>query len=243
DAGLEGGLFLVVELDLDHLLDALAPQHAGDAHEVAVDAVLPVAVGGAGEDALLVADDRLRHLHAGARRGVVGAAGLPPAHARRAPLPRAVDDLLEPLRGDELRHGDPAGEGVAGEGNHVVPVPAQQQGLHALHAAPDLLGEEGAVAGGVEHARLADDLARREAAGLPGDVDHRIQRGGDDDLGGGGGVRGDLLGDAADDLGVLGDEVVAAHARLARQAGGDDDVVAPLGRLVAGGAGDAGVEP
>ena len=55
---------------------------------------------------------------------------------------------------------------------------------------------------------------------------HDVQRVADDDQDGVGGVRGDLFADRADDLGVLREQVVARHARLARQAGGDDDHVA-----------------
>ena len=55
-------------------------------------------------------------------------------------------------------------------------------------------------------------------------------------------VLGDVLGDAADDLGVDLEQVHPAHARLARQAGGDHDDVGALDLLVAravGAGGDA----
>ncbi len=44
------------------------------------------------------------------------------------------------------------------------------------------------------------------------------------------------------DLGVGGDEIVAAHARLTRDAGGDDDDIGALDRLVIAGAGIFAVE-
>ena len=47
-----------------------------------------------------------------------------------------------------------------------------------------------------------------------------------------------LLGDAADDARVLGEQVVAAHARLAREARGDDDDVGARGLGVVVRAGD-----
>ena len=92
---------------------------------------------------------------------------------------------------------------------------AQEQGLDVLDGAADFHGDEGAVAGDVEAARLADDAAGGEAGGFPGGVDHRVERVGDDDDHG---VRGeflDILGDAFDDLDVGGDQVVPAHAGLA----------------------------
>ena len=58
------------------------------------------------------------------------------------------------------------------------------------------------------------------------DVAHRVERVGDDDEDGvGRDGRGADRDDAAHDAGVLGQQVVAAHARLAGQAGGDDDDV------------------
>ena len=62
----------------------------------------------------------------------------------------------------------------------------------------------------------------REARRLQGHVDHRVERIGDDDEDRVGRVPDGLLDDGADDPGVLGQQVVAAHARLAGQAGGHD---------------------
>ena len=52
-----------------------------------------------------------------------------------------------------------------------------------------------------------------------------------------------LLDDGPHDPGVLGEQVVAAHARLAGEAGGDDDDVGAGGVRVVVRAGDAGVVP
>ena len=63
-------------------------------------------------------------------------------------------------------------------------------------------------------------------AGKAGDflhqTDHRIERVGDDDDEGVGRVLLDALADRVDDLGVDADQVVTAHAGLARHAGGHD---------------------
>jgi hypothetical protein len=56
-------------------------------------------------------------------------------------------------------------------------------------------------------------------------------------------VLGDLLRHVLDDLNVRLDEIVATHARLAGQAGGDHDHIGVLGVGVIGGAGDVHVEP
>src|SRR5207249_2842116 len=52
-----------------------------------------------------------------------------------------------------------------------------------------------------------------------------------------------LLRDLLDDVRVGSHEVVAAHPRLARDSGGDDDQLGSVGRSVVIGADDAGVEP
>ena len=51
-----------------------------------------------------------------------------------------------------------------------------------------------------------------------------------------------LLAHVGHDLGVGGEQVVAAHAGLAGDAGGDDDDVAADGVFVVGGADDVGIE-
>ena len=67
--------------------------------------------------------------------------------------------------------------------------------------------------------------SRREAAGLERHVAHRVERIGDDDDDRVRASARRLLDDRADDARVLGQQVVAAHARLAGEAGGDDDDV------------------
>ena len=77
----------------------LAPRIDRHADVVAADAVLLVAVRGAGNQPLLVADDRLDHLRRRRRRGVVGAAGLQQADDLGAAVARAVDDFVAAARG------------------------------------------------------------------------------------------------------------------------------------------------
>ena len=86
-------------------------------------------------------------------------------------------------------------------------------------------------------------LLRGQAGELLQRPDHRVERVGDADDEG---VRGVLLEAGADrlhDLEVDAEEVVAAHAGLARHAGGDDDDVGAGDGGVVAGAGDLGVEP
>ena len=80
-----------------------------DADEQAVDPVLALAEGRAGQDALLVEHDRVDHLHRGGRRRVERRAVLEQLDHLGAAVARALDDLLEALVVDELaRPGTPA---------------------------------------------------------------------------------------------------------------------------------------
>ena len=71
---------------------------------------------------------------------------------------------------------------------------------------------------------------------------HGVERIGDADDEGLGRVLGDAGAGLGHDLEIDADEIVAAHAGLARHAGGDDDHVGALDRLIGLGAGDPGVE-
>ena len=74
----------------------------------------------------------------------------------------------------------------------------------------------------VEHAGHAADLLRRQAREFLQGPDHRVERVGDADDEGVGRIGGDAFAHGLHDLEVDAQKVVAAHARLARHAGGDD---------------------
>ena len=109
---------------------------------------------------------------------------------------------------------------------------AQHEGAHILDRDAHVMGKEQAEARAVEHARHADDAVMRQAAGLAHHPDHDVERVGDGDDESVRAIGLDVLADGGDDLGVGADEIVAAHAGLAREAGGDDHDI---------GAGDDGV--
>ena len=99
---------------------------------------------------------------------------------------------------------------------------AQHQGVHVLDGDPELLGEKEAETRGVEHACHPDHAGLVEAGDLLHGVDHGIERIADDDDEGAGALLAQVGGDVAHDLDVDAEEVLAAHPRLARYAGGDD---------------------
>ena len=93
-----------------------------------------------------------------------------------------------------------------------------------------------------EHASHADDHVARQAGGLLQRPHHGVERVGDDDDEGGGGVLFDPGADLLHHLDVDADEVVAAHARLAWHAGGDDAHVGTLNISISIGAAELAVE-
>ena len=121
-----------------------------------------------------------------------------------------------------------------GHRDHRVAVRAERQRLHAADRHAELFGDEVGEPGGVEHAGLAEHPVLREAGGDLRQGGHLVERVGHHDHHRVRRVPGDVLGDLPDDAGVGLDEVHPAHARLARQAGGDDDDGGARDRLVAG---------
>ncbi len=108
----------------------------------------------------------------------------------------------------------------------------EHEGGHVLDRHAELLRQEVAEARAVEHAGHADDHVVRQPGEFAQRPDHRVQRIGDADHERIRGVLLDALPDRLHHLQIDAEQVVAAHARLARHAGGDDAHV---------GAGDVGI--
>jgi hypothetical protein len=91
-----------------------------------------------------------------------------------------------------------------------------------LHRNLEFFGQKKTEAGRIQHAGHADHAVMREARRLAHHPNHNVQRIGDDDDEGVRTVGAQSLAHVADDFGVDADQIVAAHARLARHARGDD---------------------
>ncbi len=125
----------------------------------------------------------------------------------------------------------PGDRRVARQRHHRVAVAAEHERVHVLDRDVQLHRDERAHPRRVEHARHADDALARELAQPVDRLAHRVERVRDrhDDR-----VRrvlDDLLGHRLHDLVVASQQVVAAHARLARHAGRDHHDVG-VGRLL-----------
>ena len=113
--------------------------------------------------------------------------------------------------------------GEAHQGHHLVAVAAQDRRVDVLRIEAGLHGDERLHAAAVQHARLADHPLAREAAELVRQVGHRVERVGHHDDDAVGRVLDDLFDHAGHDAGVDAHQVFTRHARLAGNAGGDDD--------------------
>ena len=154
-----------------------------------------------------------------------------------------VDLLLRgPAHLHQVGHGDARDGGVAGQRHHGVAMAAEDEGGHVFHAHAEFLRQEQAEAGAVQHAGHADDLLRRQAGLLLQHPHHDVERVGDADDEGVGRVGLDAFRDLADHAGILGQQVIARHARHAGEAGGDDDDIRARDGAVVARAGHVAVE-
>ena len=119
---------------------------------------------------------------------------------------------------------------------------AEHEGRHILYRDVELLGEEVAEARRIEHPGHADHALRRQARSLAQRPDHGVERVGYADDEGVRAVFADGAPHSLHDLAVGFQQVIAAHARLARHSRGDDGHVRALDAGVIGGPGKARVE-
>ncbi len=150
-------------------------------------------------------------------------------------------EFLEARGLDEFGDGNAGDGGVARERHHGVAVTAEHERGDVLDGDVELLGDERAEARGVEHAGHADDALAWEAGLLERGLRHGVERIGDDDEDGVWRRPNSLRDHFGHDLEVGVEEVIAAHARLAGDAGGDDDDVRVRGVGVVVGAGNLAV--
>jgi hypothetical protein len=161
--------------------------------------------------------------------------------------PLRVRSTISSIRACEV-HLDQIGQRNTGhrrilhQRHHGVAVAAEHEGGDVFHRDVEFVGEEIAEARGVQHARHADHLLVRHARGLLQRPHHGVERVGDADDEGIGGILLDAGADLLHHLEVDAQQIVAAHAGLARHAGGDDADLGVVERLIGIGAGEMRVE-
>ncbi|KAF0136723.1 MAG: Uncharacterized protein FD153_1894 [Rhodospirillaceae bacterium] len=140
-----------------------------------------------------------------------------------------------PAKSDAFRQRYASDGRVAGQWHHGVAMPSQHEGADVFRRHVEFLGEEGAEASRIEHAAHADHHVGGQAGDLAQHPHHDVQRIGDADDEGVRAVFLDAFPHRPHDLGIDADQVIAAHARLARNAGRDDyDVGTGNGGIVVG---------
>ncbi len=128
--------------------------------------------------------------------------------------------------------GTPATVENRGSGTMVSPWPPSTKAWTFSTETPSSMGDEGAHARAVEDAGHAEDAVLGQARDLVGHLAHGVERVADHDQDRVRRLRERLLRALLDDLVVGVQEVVAAHPRLAGDAGGDHHHVGARGVLV-----------
>jgi hypothetical protein len=121
-------------------------------------------------------------------------------------------------------------------------VAAEHEGGDVFDRDVELVGEEITQPRGVEHAGHADHHLPRQAGGLLQGPDHGVERIGDADDKGAGCVFAQAGAHLVHHLEIDAEQVVAAHAGLARHPGGDDTHIGAFDRLIRVDADHAGIE-
>src|SRR6478609_7566065 len=236
-AGLEHGLLLRRQLDVDDLLDAAGADDHRHAEVQVLVAVLTVEVGGGRQQSLLVQQVGFGHDDGAVGRRVERAR----AHQIddfAAAFAGAVDHFGQLVGRDQLLDRHAVDRAVVEGRHHVVTVAAEHHGAHVFDAGAGLARQEQREASAVEHAGHADDLLARGAGAALELVDHRVERVADHDHEGVRTMFLGVVGDVLDDRQVDAHQVVARLARLARDAGGDDQHVGAGEIFPVRGAGD-----
>ena len=244
----EHRLFVGGELDLDHPFDAARADDAGHADVEAVDPVFTAQIGGAGKHPALVLQIGFGHLNGGTGGRIEGRAGFQQRHDLAATHAGALNDGVEaflgrPAHAHQIGKRNAGDGGIADQGHHGVAVAAKHEGGDVLDRNLEFLGQEIAEAGRIQNTRHADDAVVRKPARIAEHHDHGVERIGDADDESAGAVGFYPGADRLHDLGVDADQVVAAHARPAGDAGGDDDHVGALDGAITPRPPDAGVKP
>ena len=193
-------------------------------------------------------DEGFGHLDGGRGRRVEGRTGLQQPDDLSTAVTSTLHDLGNLLFGrpahlDKVRHRDTGHRRIAHKRHHCVAMAAKNKGGDILDRNLELFSEKIAETGRIQNARHADDAGRRQAGRLLQHTDHDVERIGDADHKGIWAVVADAGANLLHDLGVDANQVVAAHAGLAGDTGGDDDNIAAGKRPIAVRAFDDGVEP
>ena len=115
--------------------------------------------------------------------------------------------------------------------------------MHVTHRDAEFFGEEITEAGAIKHASHADHFVLRQSGGFLQSPHHRIERIGDADHEGVGGILLQACANLFHDLQIDAQKIVAAHAGLARHTGRHNHDIGTGNRFIGIGTGIMGVKP
>ena len=138
---------------------------------------------------------------------------------------------------DQVWHRNAGHCRVSDHRNHRVAMAAKDKAGHVLYRHVEFIGKEMAEAAGIEHTRHADNHVVRQAGKFAQSPDHRVERVGDANDECVRRIGRDAFANGLHHLQIDAEQIVAAHAGLARHASGDDDDVCAcdIGIIVAAG--------
>ena len=186
-------------------------------------------------------------MNGGRRRRIEGGAGFQKADDLAAAHAGALYDGVDtfgggPLQLHQIGQRDAGNGGIAYQRHHAVAMAAEDKSGDVFDGNLEFLRQEKPEARRIENTGHADHLVVGQSAGVAQDHNHNVQRIGDADDEGFRAVFLDALADRLHDFGIDAQQVVAAHARLAGDSGGDDDHVGAADGAIAFGSFNAGVE-
>ena len=127
-------------------------------------AVFPPEVGRGRDDPLLILHNGFHHLRRRSPRGVIGAPGFQISHNLRPPLARSLHQPLYRFLLHQFGQRKAPHRSVSRKGHHRIPVSPQHHRIHIRRPHIELLGNEAAETGGIQHPGHSHHLPEGEAA-------------------------------------------------------------------------------
>src|SRR5215831_630649 len=175
-AFIQPGLLFQRQFDLDDLLNSLRTQLYRYTNIQPVDAVFPLQIGGAGENLLLVLQNRLNHLGCCGGWSVIGRPGLQIFHDLGATVTRTLYECVQAALLNQFCNRNAGNSGITGQRDHRVAMTAQYECRHVLDADLQFVSNECTETGRIEYSRHADYAFPRKSTELISSLRHRIER-------------------------------------------------------------------
>ena len=234
-----------VEFELDDLLDTSRAKNTRNTNVVTINTELAVKQSADWQDAFLILEDRLGHCNGCRSRAVESATCFEQLNNFAASSFSTLDHsghnffclgsgFILILK--QFHYWNALNACVANQRNHGVAMTTEGHCGNVFDRYFELPSDECCETCGVENASLTNNALCREAGDFAAQGNHSVERIGDYDDDCIRCVDTDAFSNCGHDLGVNFDQVIAAHARLTRQASSNDNNVGACNISVAVGA-------